>query len=48
MGAELFHAGGQRDRQDEADGRFSQFWERAQNRANNEHPAFCTVKKIQH
>jgi len=35
----------QRDRHDEADSRFSQFCERAQNSANNEHPVFCTVKK---
>jgi hypothetical protein len=27
--AELFHAGGQKYRHDEADGRFSQIWERA-------------------
>ena len=29
MGAELFNADGQTDRHDEANGRFSQFWERA-------------------
>jgi len=29
MGAELFHADGQIDRHDEANGRFSQFYERA-------------------
>jgi len=40
----------QRDRHDEASSRFSQFCERAQNRANNEHSVFCTVKKekLQH
>jgi len=35
----------QRDRHDEADSRFSQFCERAQNRTNNENPVFCSVKK---
>jgi hypothetical protein len=29
VGAELFHAGGETDRHDEADSRFSQFCERA-------------------
>jgi hypothetical protein len=35
VGAELFHAGGQKDGHDEADSRFSQFCKRTYNQIQN-------------